>query len=227
MMADWPEIRATGDGSPTLFSPVFHATYHSVHGALQESLHVFIRAGLHFVTARFPGKPLKIMEAGLGTGLNAWLTALDASENRIPVQYLGIELYPIPITLLDALRYADAHRPEEHDLYLAIHHGAWEEPLPLTPFFTLTKNAVDVGKASLPGDVDLVYYDAFGPETQPELWDESALARMAGTLAPGGCLVTYCAKGEVRRILRRLGLIVERLPGPPGKREMLRACKDP
>lgn len=221
-----PEIRQTGDGSPTLFSPAFQATYHSVHGAIRESQHVFIDAGLRYVSGREPFRAVKVLEMGLGTGLNAWLSALYALDHGVSVDYTAVERYPIPGSMASELDYSGLFRPEMNELFTAIHRAEWEVPVHLTGNFTLTKRSLDIEALCVQAAFDLIYYDAFGPETQPELWTATALGRMADALMPGGSLVTYCAKGEVRRIMQRQGLRVDRLPGPPGKREMLRAVKN-
>lgn len=221
-----PLIQITGDGSPTLYSPFFQASYHSRHGAIQESLHVFIEAGLLYILAQHPpDMPIHVLEMGLGTGLNAFLTRMQ-TRGRCPVVYTAFETHPLPPELGASLPYPTSFGTEETTFWADMHYADWDKPIPIRTDFTLIKRNTDITTALLPQGQHLIYYDAFGPETQPELWTTSALEHVCQTLLPGGALVTYCAKGEVRRSLTGLGLQVERLPGPPGKREMLRAIRN-
>jgi tRNA U34 5-methylaminomethyl-2-thiouridine-forming methyltransferase MnmC len=220
-----PDIRPTSDGSPTLFSPLYQAAFHSVHGALRESLHVFIDSGLHHVLRAKPTGPVRVFEMGLGTGLNAWLTTLAAEKWHRELSYTAMEKHPLPTGLAESLDYPGIFRPEARHSFLAIHEAPWNEWARTGDTFLLYKQEADLMDTDPPDDLDLVYYDAFGPETQPELWSENLLGRICACLRPGGVLVTYCAKGQVRRNLQAHGMLVERLPGPPGKREMLRASR--
>lgn len=218
-------IIETSDGSRTLYLPELDETYHSRHGAVQESRHVFIEQGYRKLDA----VPLRILEMGLGTGLNALLTWLESRTCGRQVEYQTVEAYPCAPNEALSMGYAEflTSRPEEtqqaNRFLLDIHQaegGRWTE---ISPGFRIRKWLQPV--ANFPGQkgIDLVYYDAFGARVQPELWELPALEKFAGGLSPGGVFVTYCAKGSVRRSLQELGLWVERLPGPPGKREMLRA----
>lgn len=221
-------IERTADGSCTLYVPSLDEHYHSVKGALTESRHIFIDMGLRRVEAPCP----RILEVGLGTGLNAFLTLLAAEEMRRKVYYTGIERYPLSEDTLRELDYpslVDGHRVAD---YLAIHQAPWEEDCVLSPWFTLHKCEADFvrlfGEGALCPSAcyDLIYFDAFAPEKQPEMWHQSLFDSLYRSLAPGGILTTYCAKGVVRRMLQAAGFVVERLPGPPGgKREILRATK--
>lgn len=218
-------ILLTEDGSPTLYAPRFQATYHSRHGALQESNHVFLEAGWRFRITQPVSGPLRIFEMGFGTGLNAFLTCLATAKMRVDTKYISFDLYPVEPAITDQLMYTGMEDPEAKALFRQLHQAEWEQDASVAPYFTLLKSRQDICSASFLPPSDLIYYDAFGPETQPELWSESVLSVVASALAPGGVLVTYCAKGDVRRCWQRAGLQVERLPGPPGKREMLRAIK--
>lgn len=218
-------IQFTEDGSPTLYTPRFQATYHSRHGAMLESQHVFLEAGWRFRVAQPLSGPLRIFEMGFGTGLNAFLTCLATEKMRVDTKYISFDLYPVEPAITDQLMYAGMEDPEVKALFRLLHHAEWEQEAAVTPHFTLLKSRQDICSASVLPPSDLIYYDAFGPGTQPELWSESVLSCLASALVPGGVLVTYCAKGDVRRCWQRAGLQVDRLPGPPGKREMLRAIK--
>lgn len=219
-----PQLLITRDGSPTLLDPVHHSSYHSIHGAIQESRHVFIDAGLGFVLAKSPKMHISIFEMGLGTGLNALLSLGYGSQSKnLSIHYTSIELSPLSEACWTQLDYSAAGDPKHYE---AIHKAPWHQVMSITPNFTLEKKLLDLIEHN-PGinQVDLVYYDAFGPSIQPELWTTVTLHKMVDLLVPGGVFVTYCAKGDVRRTLSNLGLAMERLPGPPGKREMLRGIK--
>lgn len=223
---DLPEIRTTGDGSPTLFLPFFDATYHSVHGAVKESEHVFLHHGLHFwLSQHTHTKNLRIFEMGLGTGLNAVLTCRDTAKEQVSVHYQAWELYPLPRSIWCALTFPTPKDEQFRDWFTSLHEATWNVPIELSSWFTITKRNADLISQVPSGPIDVIYYDAFGPETQPGLWTTEILASVCQEMATGGVFVTYCAKGEVRRSLCSLGLEVHRLPGPPGKREMLRAIK--
>lgn len=211
------EIRNTEDGSPTLWSDRFGETYHSTHGAVTESLHVFIEAGFNQTVAN----PLYIFEMGFGTGLNALLTYKFASPRNTTVKYHAVEIYPVPVDMASNIRVEDGL----NDAFLKMHKAEWNEPIAISPEFELLK----INKSLLdwePKDMyHLIFYDAFSPESQPELWTADVFKKIYNMLHPGGILTTYCAKGYVRRNMIAAGFKVERLPGPPGKREILRATK--
>lgn len=212
----------TSDGSSTLFSPAFDQHYHSVHGAIQESLHVFIQAGLAPLLPA-PGG-LRIWEMGFGTGLNALLTCLHAGDT--PVTYTAIEAFPLVPPLLDSLNYAQVITdPRAAGAFAQLHAAPWEVETALRPGFTLLKRATTLEAYQPEGTFDLLFFDAFAPNAQPELWTEAIMARLFSWLDPGGIFITYSAKSSVRRGLLQAGFAVEKLPGPPGKREMLRARK--
>jgi tRNA U34 5-methylaminomethyl-2-thiouridine-forming methyltransferase MnmC len=221
------EVRLTGDGSATLFVPALNEHYHSHHGARQESLHVFIRQGLapKLAEAAEGTTPLRILEVGLGTGLNALLTLQASAGTGVSIAYDGLETYPVPPVLVAALQ------PEWDQLgqplskqFRALHAAPWNEAVALAPGFQLTKLEQALETATLaPAHYDLIYFDAFAPEKQPELWTEAIFAQLYEAAAPGAVLVSYCAQGQFRRNLRAAGWLTEKLPGPPGKREMTRA----
>lgn len=207
-------IQQTADGSATLFVPDMDEHYHSVKGARTESQHIFIEMGLR---ASHVPKP-HVLEMGFGTGLNAWLTLLAAEADRREVHYTTLERYPLSPEEADALHYADS------PLFRQLHTAPWETDVRLTPWFTLRKLKTDVLSYHPTEMFDVVYWDAFAPEKQPEMWGEPLLQTICHSMNPGGLLTTYCAKGCVRRRLQSIGFCVERLPGPPGgKREMIRA----
>jgi tRNA U34 5-methylaminomethyl-2-thiouridine-forming methyltransferase MnmC len=219
------EVRQTKDGSSTLYVPELNEHYHSVHGALQESMHVFIQAGLaYFLPA---ASPLRVLEVGFGTGLNALLTLQQAQLHRAPVFYDSLEKYPLPADVVRDLQFEKfILNSELLGFHLQLHAAPWNEPAPITPFFTLQKKEADLQEQAFPPSFyHLVYFDAFAPEKQPELWTEEVFQRLHAALLPGGVLVSYCAKGSFKRHLKAVGFRVEALPGPPGKREMTRAHK--
>lgn len=214
------EIEITADGSATIYVPHLDEHYHSVKGALTESLHIFRDCA--FMHASPTDAPLRVLEIGFGTGLNAVVTAMAASEKR-KVHYISLELYPVSPEMISRLNYGDL---VDNDLLLLLHNAKWDEPQEITPNFTLEKLQCDFTKCELPQNIDVVYFDAFAPEKQPEMWSEELFARIFEAMSPNGILTTYCAKGEIRRRLQRVGFVVERLQGPPGgKREILRATK--
>lgn len=221
----------TADGSHSLFVSELNEHYHSRHGALRESLHVFIDAGMHHAIATLQPTPLRILEVGFGTGLNAMLTAMHAPS---PVEYTAIERYPVEVEQALALNYSSLPelRPWAR-FYEAMHRAPWEEPAQVAPHMALTKlhaNFLD-WEGSMPATYvahfQLIYFDAFGYRAQPEMWSDDVFALCARLLAPGGVLVTYAARGHVKRALERAGMEVEKLPGAPPKREMMRATKLP
>lgn len=216
------EIQRTDDGSATLFVPELDEHYHSVKGAYTESLHIYRDCAYRHAAECSVARPLRLLEVGFGTGLNAAVTAMDAMAER-PVHYITLEKYPVEPSLVNGLGYdalVDAR------LFAAIHAAPWEQPTAITPHFTLEKRCCDLLTASLPGDIDVVYFDAFAPEKQPEMWSAEVFARIYQAMRPGGVLTTYCAKGAIRRLLQSTGFTVERLEGPVGgKREILRAVR--
>lgn len=216
------ELERTADGSYTLYVPELDEHYHSVKGALTESQHIFIEMGLKHSSAPEP----HILEIGLGTGLNAFLTLLAAEEMQRKVHYTGIERYPLAEETLRQLDYPGIIGKKHEEDYYAIHQAPWEKETNLSPWFTLHKIEGDFTRHTFQKGYDIIYFDAFAPEKQPEMWEQSLFNILYNVLNEGGILTTYCAKGVVRRMLQTAGFTVERLPGPPGgKREILRATK--
>ncbi len=217
------EVIPTGDGSLSVLNVDLQETYHSRHGALQESRYVFIEQGLLHVAAKNPGMPIRIFEMGFGTGLNAGLSLMECRESKLVIRYESWEKEPLPETILEQLNYADMVGAEEP--FDAVNSAAWDREKEIVPGFTLLKHCGDLLTDSLSGEFDLIYYDAFAPSRQPELWNIEVLRKVTERLRPGGVWVSYCAKGQVKRDLASLGLRVESLPGPPGKKEMTRASR--
>lgn len=218
-------IVITGDGSHTLFVPELNEHYHSTHGALTESLHVFIRSGLECFAGR---EEISIFETGFGTGLNALLTALRAPRMGVKVRYFTLEKYPVDPQMVKMLNYPVHLKDAENDvegLFFAIHDAAWETMVEINPFFHLKKMNRDLCGYIPDTLYDLVYFDAFAPDKQPEMWTGEIMHRIVPAMKPGGIFTTYCVKGSVKRVLKECGLTVEKLPGPPGKREILRGFK--
>ena len=216
------EIIITGDGSKTIQLKDWDEQYHSKHGAVQEAYHVFIRSGFDL----FDNTSMDILEIGLGTGLNAFITFLEAEKGNYPVNYCGVEAYPVTWEEASQLDYVNALKvPEKADYFKQLHTASWEVSTEISPFFTLVKRKMDFKDIEDLEVFNLIYFDAFGARVQPELWTVSIFKKMYEALRSKGYLVTYAAKGSVRRAMLEVGFTVERLPGPPGKREMLRARK--
>jgi tRNA U34 5-methylaminomethyl-2-thiouridine-forming methyltransferase MnmC len=215
------EIIITSDGSHTLYVPELNEHYHSIHGAMQESEHIFIRAGFDFCSE----DPLDILEIGFGTGLNALLTALHATAKNRRVNYTTIEKFPLEKKIINSLNYGDMSGPGARDVFLKIHDAPWGTVNKITDHFSILKINADMTLLPLLPVVCLVYFDAFGPDKQPEMWTSEIFNLISAAMKQGGTFVTYSAKGEVKRNLRSAGFRVELLPGPPGKREIIRANK--
>ena len=216
------KLEQTADGSYTLYVPELDEHYHSVKGALTESQHIFIDMGLKHSSVTSP----RILEIGFGTGLNCILTLLEAKESQRHIHYTGIERYPLNEEIIRKLNYPSIIGKECEEDYFAIHQALWEEDICLSPWFTLHKMEGDFTHYTFEQKYDIIYFDAFAPEKQPEMWEQSLFDNLYNVLNEGGILTTYCAKGVVRRMLQTAGFKVERLPGPPGgKREILRATK--
>ncbi len=219
------EIRQTKDGSVTLYVPELNEHYHSVNGALQESLHVFIRAGLEYAWQNKP--EVTVLEIGFGTGLNALLTLQQTLFNQKKVFYHTLEKYPLAPVLIEQMHFEQfILNPELLDYLPPLHTAPWNEPVKLTPAFTLLKAETDLRTYLLPTEhYDIIYFDAFAPDKQPELWTDAIMEKLFASLKFTGSLVSYCAKGSFKRSLKAAGFTVEALPGPAGKREMTRASK--
>lgn len=214
------EVQQTADGTATLYVKNLDEHYHSVKGALAEAQHVYRDcAFMHHP----PVSPvLRVLEFGFGTGLNACVTAMAADKSRC-VHYFSLEKYPLDEAVLSDLHYEELL---DRDLFSAIHQAPWNQDCMVSPYFTVRKIQADILTCLLPERVDVVYFDAFAPEKQPELWSRNVFERIFAVMNPDGILTTYCAKGEIRRMLASIGFVVERLAGPVGgKREILRAVK--
>jgi tRNA U34 5-methylaminomethyl-2-thiouridine-forming methyltransferase MnmC len=211
----------TSDGSHTIFVPELNEHYHSVHGAVQESSVVFIRNGYDFCK----NDPLNIFEIGFGTGLNALLTMIRSEHDGRVVNYTSIEKYPLDDETIRSLNHSLFAGENGKEFYDSIHAADWNTTRKITGNFSLTKLEGDITTDKISGRYDLIYFDAFGPDKQPEMWTEKVFAKIAGMTALSGVLVTYSSKGTVKRILKSCSFDVSLLPGPPGKREMIRAIK--
>ncbi|MEL6134680.1 MAG: tRNA (5-methylaminomethyl-2-thiouridine)(34)-methyltransferase MnmD [Bacteroidota bacterium] len=210
------------DGSSTLWAPDFDEHYHSVHGALTESEHVFIEAGLQYVEEK--ETPLYIFEMGFGTGLNALLTLVHRS-NR-PIYYTSLELYPLKEAQWQSLNYGEAvDHPKAEAWLQKLHQAAWNTYVEIEEGFFLNKQEADLLAYEGEEKMDLIYFDAFAPSSQPQLWTADVMQELYKLANPGAVFTTYSAKGDVRRALLGAGFEVEKIPGPPGKREMLRAIR--
>lgn len=218
------KIILTNDGSHTVAIPGMKVTYHSIHGAIQESMHVFIRAGLtgskvfNYVGVHY------VLEIGFGTGLNALLTLIEADKHKSRIYYTATELYPLYEPEISQLNYCEQLKQPGYQLYFEkMHKGNWEEMFEVTEYFRLTKIKCDILEFSTENQFFLIYFDAFAPNAQPGLWTKEVFEKLYDLLLPGGILVTYCSKGEVQRTMKAAGFTIEKLQGPPGKREMIRA----
>ncbi|UCG27606.1 MAG: tRNA (5-methylaminomethyl-2-thiouridine)(34)-methyltransferase MnmD [Bacteroidales bacterium] len=215
------QIKITHDGSHTVYIPALKEHYHSIYGAWQESEYVFIKKGFrHFRKAS-----LRIFEMGFGTGLNAFLTCIEAVKTKTEVYYSGIDLYPLETSISGKLNYGSLAEPEYREFYREMNACDWDKPVPVNDYFTLLKIYADIREYPLKEKYDLVYFDAFAPDKQPELWQPLIFRKLFIALIPQGILVTYSAKGSVRRNLEKSGFIVTNIPGPPGKREIIKAQK--
>ena len=216
------KIIRTHDGVNTLYNKDLGEHYHSIHGANNESQHVFIDMGLDALPNS--KEEINVFEMGFGTGLNALLSLDWAMQNERKVCYNTIELYPITMDLVKLLNFSEIENLSYlKDKFKEMHECNWEEKYALSPFFTILKNKMNLENVFVKQDMDIIFFDAFSPDKQPELWTIEIFEKMKQLLKLNGCLVTYCAKGYVRRNMIAAGLTVERLQGPPGKREMLRA----
>lgn len=216
------EILQTADGSTTIHLPDWNEQYHSKHGAIQEAYHVFIKNGLDQVSSR----KISILEIGFGTGLNAFITFLEAQNTSKIIDYVGVEAYPVLASEIDQLNYVTQLKAENNKaIFDEFHQSSWETKHPISSFFSLTKRQQFFQDIDDENAFDLIFFDAFGARVQPELWTEHVFEKMYKALKNNGILVTYAAKGSVRRALITVGFKVERLQGPPGKREMLRGVK--
>jgi tRNA U34 5-methylaminomethyl-2-thiouridine-forming methyltransferase MnmC len=215
------QLVITEDGSHTIYIPELDEHYHSVHGAIQESEHIFIRSGYDTCSAN----PMRIFEVGFGTGLNAFLTSLKASEGTRKIIYSSIEKYPLDVDFVRSLNYTSQYGKKGSDIFDLIHSAPWNTETELSSFFSLLKVEADLIAFAPEGKYDLIYFDAFGPDKQPLMWSAEIFRKLSDATEKGGIFVTYSAKGEVKRNLKACGFEVSLLPGPPGKRQIIRAVK--
>lgn len=216
------EIIQTSDGSTTIHIPEWKESYHSKHGAIQEANHVFIKNGLSL----FEGRDIAIMEIGFGTGLNAFITFLESSKLKQDIDYVGVEAYPVSNEELAAMNYvAELGVSSQQSIFNLMHQSNWEEKCIIDGHFDLTKRKQFFDDIVDENYFDLIYFDAFGYHVQPDLWSTEIFRKMYSALKDNGVLVTYAARGVVKRSMIEVGFTVEKLAGPPGKREMFRATK--
>jgi len=218
-------IELTEDGSHTIFIPSLNERYHSYHGALQESVHIFIKNGFHYAIKN--KSSLNVLEVGFGTGLNAILTYYNAEDCQVKTNYTTIEPFPLREMVYKNLNYPDLlGREDASSIFKKIHNSEWNKDISLSDRFIIHKIKNKIEDINLPQDhFELVYFDAFAPKVQPEMWEKSIFQKIHNSLKQGGCLLTYSAKGIVKRDLISAGFIIESLDGPAGKREITRANK--
>jgi tRNA U34 5-methylaminomethyl-2-thiouridine-forming methyltransferase MnmC len=215
------KIIVTGDGSPTLYVPELNEHYHSIHGAIQESEFVYIERALNFCEHKNPN----VFEVGFGTGLNAYLTCIEAETRKQQICFHSIELYPVEEAIWQEIGRYFANNLNNHKLFLKIHECKWNEEVQISEYFRLMKINDDMTTYLNSFKYDIIYFDAFGPEVQSALWSANIFVRLAGMMNPAAVLSTYSAKGLVGRNMKLAGLNIKRVPGPPGKREMIIAVK--
>ncbi|MCV9388192.1 tRNA (5-methylaminomethyl-2-thiouridine)(34)-methyltransferase MnmD [Reichenbachiella ulvae] len=219
------EIFETRDGSHSLLLPEMNETYHSTHGAVTESLYVFIDKGLKHLLKEQPAlKEVNILEVGFGTGLNAWLTAVEAANLGIKVNFVTLEKFPLEKEIWSQLNYAQSESDQK--LFKSVHEAKWNSMEKVSQNFSIQKLETDIFEFK-PEDMsfDLVYFDAFAPSKQPEMWQPEVLEKMYNALKKSGVFVTYCAQGQFKRDFKSAGFVAEELEGPPGKKEMTRGKK--
>ena len=230
------KIVPTEDGSATIFIPEWNESYHSKHGAIQEAYHVFIKNGLDLIPNK--NEEISILEIGFGTGLNSLITLCESVQNDLSINYSGLEKYPVSEEEFSILNYPKSLKEfnvelnfdesEINQFYNELMKAEWEKEIQINEKFSLTKIQADFLDFQYPENkFDLIYFDAFGARVQPELWSTAIFQKMYNALKPGGILVTYAARGVVKRSMMEVGFTVEKLAGPPGKREMFRAKKAP
>lgn len=216
------EIIVTSDGSTSIHLPEWDESYHSKHGAIQEAQHVFIKNGLSL----FKGQSVSVLEIGFGTGLNAFITCLECKKINQSIEYVGVEGFPIAAVEVLQMNFVKQLNADEYDLeFKLIHEAEWEKPVTINPNFRLTKRKQLFAEIIDVNQFDLIYFDAFGYRVQPELWSVEIFSKMYTALKSGGILVTYACRGPIKRAMTEAGFQIEKLAGPPGKREMLRGKK--
>ncbi len=215
------QIIKTSDGSHTIYVPELDEHYHSIHGAVQESTFIFIRNGFDFCKS----DPLNILEVGFGTGLNTLLTAIRSNSGTRRVKYTTLENHPLDPEIINSLNHHLFAGEDGMEIFQLIHSSPWNINVKICRNFSLEKIETDFTRERLTGRYDLIYFDAFGPDKQPEMWTRELFAGISMVTNKNAIFVTYSAKGEVKRNLKACGFEVSLLPGPPGKRQMIRAVK--
>ncbi len=217
------DLLKTNDGSFTLFLPEMNETYHSKFGAINEAKHVFIKEGFEYFLKNNKDNRISILEIGFGTGLNTFLTFLKNAELYGNVYYEAIEKYPLNDEIVKQLNYTETK--EQKHFFDFIHQEKWDEKIVVAEHFCLKKRNIDLHHFQSDKKFDIVYFDAFAPDKQPEMWTHEVFEKIYKLMNRNGIIVTYSAKGSVRRTMQDVGFEMERIPGPPGKREMLRGFK--
>ena len=217
----YTELIETGDGSHTLFRPDLNESYHSIHGAIQESMHIFINPGI----TKSEKSVLRIFEVGFGTGLNVILSLIEAEKLKVSLTIDSIEKYPLSLETISKLNYPQYLPAEYKHLFHEIHEKEWNKSITINSL-KLTKISQDLRSYEFQDSYDLVYFDAFSPEKEPDLWLREIFLKIYNALNIGGYLLTYSVKGQVRRDMQDIGFTVEKLPGPPGKKQILKAIKN-
>ncbi|MBK5277790.1 MAG: tRNA (5-methylaminomethyl-2-thiouridine)(34)-methyltransferase MnmD [Bacteroidia bacterium] len=221
------KLITTSDGSHSLFNAELGETYHSVHGAIQESMHVFVKNGLEYFQEKTKQAEINVLEIGFGTGLNALLTIQKSLSYPTLIHYESLEAFPIEEEISSKLNYPKILNFTASEKYfLQLHQSGWGEQIDITNTFSLLKRHTKLQDVDLEAEkYDVIFFDAFAPSKQPELWELAVLRKVEQSMKSGAVFVTYCARGQLKRDLKSLGLLVETLPGPPGKKEMVRAVK--
>jgi len=224
MQKNIKKLIITEDGSHTLFVPSLNEHYHSTYGAVNESMHVFITNGFRNIIQNH--EKINILEVGFGTGLNALLTLSEATKNKIQVHYSAYELYPLPYEIYSQLNYAEFLKNNSLSDFIKLHKAAPSIDVQISEHFTLHKIIENISELKTEKEkYHLVYFDAFAPDIQPELWTKNIFDQIINAMFSGGILTTYCAKGSVKRVLKEVGFVITNPPGPKGKREMTVAVK--
>lgn len=219
------EVLLTQDGFHTILNKSNGVTYHSKFGSVQESKHVYVNAGFEYIAAKF-NYPINILEIGFGTGLNAYLTSIYSKNLNREVNYIAIEKYPLPLSIINQLNYSSIDANVDSSIFFRLHSSEWDEETLIHEYFSLKKIHSDASSFGLADSFHCIYMDAFAPDDDREdLWSEEIFSKLFNSLEINGCLVTFCAKGSLKRLLKKIGFMVETLPGPSNKREMIRAIK--
>jgi tRNA U34 5-methylaminomethyl-2-thiouridine-forming methyltransferase MnmC len=221
------KLFVTDDGSHSIFSEQFGVAYHSTHGAIQETQHIFIEAALRYFIQHRKFDSIKILDIGFGSGLNVFMTLLESINQGLNIDITTVEAYPLSILLAEQLNYPQQLKVEAFDTHFKqLHRLSWEDSHQLNNIFSFQKRLLNFKEIDYTNTFDIIYYDAFSPDSQPELWQSEMLERMFKALKNGGVMTTYCAKGAFKRALKSVGFQIESIPGPLGKREITRAIKN-